>query len=52
MPVTTHNLLGNVNLLLQRHDTFIDWTAQVDLGQIVAEIRLLLDEGDQPIFDL
>ncbi len=48
----TDHLLGNVNFLLDCQDALLQWTAQVHLGQVVAEVGLLFDQGDQTVFDL
>lgn len=49
---STHHLLGNVDLFLQCHDTLVDGTRNINLGKIVAQVRLLFDQSDKAIFDL
>lgn len=48
----TDHLFRDINFLLQRHDTLLQRAREVDLTQIVAEVGLLLDQGDQAILDL
>lgn len=47
-----YHLLGDLNFLLDRKYAFFQGTGEVNLAEVVAEICLLFDKGDQAIFDL
>lgn len=47
-----YHLFGDLNFLLDRKDSFFQGTGEVDLAEVVAEICLLFDKGDQAILDL
>jgi len=52
LKTSTYHLLWDIDLFRQGHGSFLQWTRQVDLTDVVAKIGLLLDECDQPVFDL
>lgn len=50
--IAAYHLLGNIDFLLYRENTLLQGAGQIDFAEIVAEICLLLNEGDQAVFDL
>jgi hypothetical protein len=48
----THHLLGNIDLFLQSEESLLDRACDINLRQVIAKVRLLLDQCDESIFDL
>ena len=46
------NLLGQLNILGQRHGTLLERALKVDVLDVVAEIGFLVDDTDQAVLDL
>jgi len=46
------DLLWKLDILLDSHLALLEWTLEVDVGDSVAEIGSLSDDGDQAILDL
>lgn len=46
------DLFGQLHLLRESGLALLDWALEVDVLDLVAQVGLLLDNGDQAVFDL